>query len=81
MLKGGAPISASYAVNYFIVETSCFNDSIHISGYSGIMNTVTLAGLKEGTNYSITVNATVTLNEGTIFEANTITATTMGIDG
>ena len=67
----------SYSISYFNVETSCFNDNIHTSGYTDTI--YTLSNLKAGTNYSITVNATVTLNEGTIFKANTITATTMTV--
>ena len=54
-----SPLDAAttYAVSYFTSNTSCYTDSNTISGIRETMYTLT--GLEEGTDYSITVTASL----------------------
>ena len=56
-------------------NTDCFTDYSTISDIAGSETMYTLTGLKEGTEYSITITATLTGGGGT--EQDTITAITM----
>ena len=64
--------TGDYNISYFNTNTPCFNDSKDITGITA--TEITLTGLQEGTQYSITV--TVLLSDGKA-GAYTTTATTM----
>ena len=70
-------IATSFSISYFNTNTDCFTDSSTISDIAGSETMYTLTGLEEGTEYSITVTATLTGGGGT--EQDTITATTMAV--
>ena len=63
--------ATSYSISYSATDTDCFTDSNTIPGSETMY---TLTGLEEGTEYSITVTATVT-GEGS--EQDMAVATTM----
>ena len=67
--------ATAFTISYSNNNTDCFNDSSTISDIAGSETMYTLTGLEEGTEYSITVTATLTGGGGT--EQDTITATTM----
>ena len=64
----------SYSISYFNTNTECFTDSDDITGIAASMTMYELDGLEEGTEYSITVTAT--LSDGETAEDN-LTNTTM----
>ena len=65
----------AYTISYSNNDTDCFTDSQITPDIAGGSETMyTLTGLEEGTEYSITVTATLT-GGGT--EQDTITATTV----
>ena len=65
----------AFTISYSNPNTDCFTDSSTISDIAGSETMYTLTGLEEGTEYSITVTATLTGGGGT--EQDTIIATTM----
>ena len=65
----------SYTISYNHINTECFNDSNIISDIDGSKTMYILTGLEEGSNYSITVTAT--LCESGETEGESITATTL----
>ena len=65
--------ATSYFISYSTTNTDCFTDS-NTTSVDGNLTMYTLTGLEEGTEYSITVTATLT-GGGT--EQDAITATTM----
>ena len=67
--------ATTYTISYFNTDTDCFTDSSTIPDIGSSETMYTLTGLEEGTEYSITVTATLTGGEGTL--ENTTTATTM----
>ena len=66
--------ATAFTISYSNTNTHCFTDSSTICDIAGSDVMYTLTGLEEGTEYSITVTATLT-GGGT--EQDTITATTM----
>ena len=66
--------ATAFTISYTNTNIDCFTDSSTISNIAGNETMYTLTGLEEGTEYSITVTATLT-GGGT--EQDTITATTM----
>ena len=64
----------SYIISQSNTNTDCFNDSDDITGIVASETMYTLTDLQEGTEYSITVTAT--LSDGETAEDN-LTATTM----
>ena len=69
--------AASYTISYSNIDTDCYPVSTTmIPGIPGSERMYTLTGLEEGTEYSITVTATITGGGGS--EQHTITAATMG---
>ena len=68
-------IATSYSISYSATDTDCFTDSnTMIPDIAGSETMYTLPGLEEGTEYSITVTATLT---GGGIEQHTITLTTL----
>ncbi|CAI8050555.1 Receptor-type tyrosine-protein phosphatase delta, partial [Geodia barretti] len=65
--------ATSYTISYYNTNTDCFTHSR--SGISASGTSYTLDGLEEGTEYSITVTATLTGNGGT--QEGSTTATTL----
>ena len=65
----------SYVIIYSNTNTDCFTNANTIPDIAGSETMYTLTGLEEGTEYSITVTATLTGGGGV--EQDTITATTM----
>ena len=65
--------ATSYSISYSNTGTSCFSGS-NTTAVDGTLTMYTLTGLKVGTEYSITVTATIT---GGGSQQDTITATTM----
>ena len=65
----------AFTISYSNTNTDCFTVSSTISDIAGSVTLYTLTGLEEGTEYSITVTATLTGGEGTLQDS--ITATTM----
>ena len=53
-------IATSYSISYSATDTDCFTDSNTIPPIAGSETMYTLPGLEEGTEYSITVTATLT---------------------
>ena len=70
-LFNGVTVTA-FTISYSNTNTDCFTDSAPDTAGTGTMYTLT--GLEEGTEYSITVTATLAGGEGT--EQDTINATT-----
>ena len=66
--------ATAFTISYSNTNTDCFSDWSTISDIADNETIYTLTGLEEGTEYSITVTATLT-GGGT--EQDTITATTM----
>ena len=66
--------ATAYTISYSNTGTDCFSDSDTISGVAGSQTMYTLVGLEEGTEYSITVNASLT---GGRTAVNTTTVATM----
>ena len=58
-LEEGVTVT-SYSISYSATDTDCFTDSNTIPPIAGSETMYTLPGLEEGTEYSITVTATVT---------------------
>ena len=67
--------ATAFTISYSNTNTHCFTDSSTICDIADSDVMYTLTGLEEGTEYSITVTATLTGGGGT--EQDTITATTM----
>ena len=67
--------ATTFTISYSNTNTDCFTNSSTISDIAGSETMYTLTGLEEGTEYSITVTATLTGGGET--EQDTITATTM----
>ena len=68
--------ATAFTISYSLSnKTYCFTDSGTISDIAGSETMYTLTGLEEGTEYSITVTATLTGGGGT--RQHTIIATTM----
>ena len=65
----------AFAISYYNTSNDCFTVSSTISDIASSEKMYTLTGLEEGTEYSITLTATLTGGEGTL--QDTITATTM----
>ena len=65
--------ATAYTISYSNTNMNCFSDSNTISGIAGSQTMYTLTGLEEGTEYSITVTASLT---GGRTENFTITAAT-----
>ncbi|CAI8029949.1 Neogenin (Fragment), partial [Geodia barretti] len=65
--------ATSYTISYSNINTDCFTDSRSDISASGTSHTLT--GLEEGTEYSITLTATLTGNGGT--QEGSTTATTL----
>ena len=65
--------ATSYSISYSATDTDCFTDT-GSNTIAGSETAYTLPGLEEGTEYSITVTATLT---GGGSEEETITANTM----
>ena len=66
--------ATAYTISYFNTNTDCFSDSSTISGIAGSQTMYTLTGLEEGTEYSITVSASLT---GGRTAVDNITSTTI----
>ena len=64
----------SYSISYSNTITDCFTDSNDITVIAASVMMYELTGLQEGTEYSITVTATLS-DDGTIEDS--ITATTI----
>ena len=67
--------ATTFTISYSNTNTDCFTDFSTISDIADSETMYTLTGLEEGTEYSITVTATLTGGGGT--EQDNITATTM----
>ena len=67
--------ATAYIISYSNTNTDCFTNSDTIPDIAGSETMYTLTGLEEGTEYSITVTATLTGGGGT--QQDTITAITM----
>ena len=67
-------IATSYSISYSATDTYCFTDSNTIPPIAGSETMYRLPGLEEGTEYSITVTASIT---GGGIEQHTITLTTL----
>ena len=65
--------ATAYSTSYSNTNMNCFSHSNTISGIAGSQTMYTLTGLEEGTEYSITVTASLT---GGITTVDTIRATT-----
>ena len=68
--------ATSYSISYSATDTDCIPGSITILPIAGSETMYTLPGLEEGTEYSITVTATLTgggseqdMDEGTTLAA------------
>ena len=68
--------ATAFTISYSNTNTDCFTTSTTISDIAGSETMYTLTGLEEGTEYSITVTATLTEGGGGTTQG-TITATTM----
>ena len=68
--------ATTYFISYSTTDTDCFTGS-NITSVDGNLTMYTLTGLEEGTEYSITVTATLT-GGGTEQDAITATTTTAG---
>ena len=66
--------ATAYTISYSNTNTDCFSDSNTITGIAGSQTMYTLTGLEEGTEYSITVTASLTGGRTTV---DTIIATTI----
>ena len=53
----------SYTITYITTDTDCFTDSDVIMGIAGSARSHELMDLEEGTEYSITVTATLSSGE------------------
>ena len=73
---GDSLTATSYTISYSNTNTGCFPDSRRDISASGTSHT--LDGLEEGTEYSITVTATLTGNGGTQEGSTTATTLTAG---
>ena len=69
--------ATSYSISYSATDTDCIPGSNTIPDIDGSETMYTLPGLEEGTEYSITVTATITGEDGGGTEQDTITETTM----
>ena len=67
--------ATAFTISYSNTNTDCFTNSSNISDIAGSETMHALAGLEEGTEYSITVTATLIGGGGT--EQDIIIATTM----
>ena len=70
-LSHGTPIS--YTISYHNTDTHCFNDSDVIPDIDGSETVYTLTGLKEGSEYAITLTVSICEIEGTMGETFLIT--------
>ena len=64
----------SYTISYSNTNTDCFTDFDDITGIAATETMYTLTDLQEGTEYSITVTATLSGGESA---EDSLTATTM----
>ena len=66
----------SYTISYSNTDTDCFTDSDIITGIDGSTMSHELSGLKEGTEYSVTVTAQLASGETVADMQTAITSAT-----
>ena len=69
--------TTSYSISYSVTDTDCFSDSPKNLTIAGNETLYTLTGLKKGTEYSITVSASLA-GGGTVVDTFAVTTEIVG---